>query len=92
MTGAEAEQLARQPAFAPDVLVCDNRLSDSDGVTLLPKLRHNLPRVPMILISAYLDTDGQASLPVDAFIERLPKPFLTTTLVAQVMDTARRHR
>jgi signal transduction histidine kinase len=91
-TGAEAEQLASQPAFAPHVLVCDNRLSDTDGVTLLPKLRRKLPRVPVILISAYLDTDGQPSLPVDALTERLPKPFLPTTLVARVMDAARRHR
>jgi signal transduction histidine kinase len=91
-TGAEAEHLARQAVFAPQVLVCDNHLSDTDGLTLLPKLRRTLPRVPVILISAYLDTDGQPALPVDALTERLPKPFLPTTLVSRVLDAASRHR
>lgn len=91
-TGADAERLAGQAAFAPHVLVCDNRLSDTDGITLLPKLRRKLPRVPVILISAYLDSDGQAAMPGDALTERLPKPFLPTTLVARVLDAAGRHR
>lgn len=91
-SGADAERMAAQPAFDPQVLVCDNHLSDTDGLTLLSKLRRRMPGVPTILISAYLDTDGQPSHLLDPLTERLPKPFAPSDLVARVMRTARRPR
>lgn len=90
-TGAEAEHLVSQPAFAPQVVVCDNRLADTSGLVLLPKLRRQLPQVPIIMISACSDCDGQSPSLADALVEHLPKPFLPTTLVSRVVDAARRH-
>jgi signal transduction histidine kinase len=89
-SGVEAERLADQIAFDPQVLICDNRLPDADGLTLLSKLRQRMPRVPTILISAYLDTDGQPPEPSDTLTERLPKPFAPSDLVARVIRAARR--
>lgn len=89
-SGAEAERMAEQVAFDPQVLVCDNRLPDTDGLTLLSKLRQRMPRVPTILISAYLDTDGRLPNLLDPLTERLPKPFAPNDLVARVIRSARR--
>jgi DNA-binding response OmpR family regulator len=59
---------------------------------LLRRLRHTLPSVPAILISAYLDSDGSAAAPEDIYSERLPKPFPPSTLLARVLAAAaRRH-
>ncbi|WP_426701243.1 ATP-binding protein [Rhodanobacter sp. Col0626] len=90
-SGADAERMAEQIAFDPQVLVCDNRLGDTDGTTLLLKLRQRMPRIPTILISAYLDTDGRSPNPADPLTERLPKPFSPNDLLARVIGAARRH-
>jgi CheY-like chemotaxis protein len=90
--GAEAERLAEAMQRPPHVLVCDHTMPDTDGATLLRKLREKLPHVPAILISAYLDTDGSSAHPADPFNERLPKPFSPDTLLARVRAIASLHR
>lgn len=90
-TGGEARRLVAQDSLQPHVLVCDNRLPDTDGITLLSELRRRLPDLPAILISAHLDTDGQPANQADALNERMPKPFPPSQLVARVLATARRH-
>lgn len=90
-TGAEAERAVAQATSMPQVLVCDNRLPDIDGLTLLSKLRRDLPDVPAILISAYLDSDGQLAIPRDPLNERLPKPFPPGDLLSRVLAAARRN-
>jgi signal transduction histidine kinase len=93
-TGAEAERHMERGGQPPQVLVCDNRMPDIDGITLLRRLRRHLPEVPVILISAYLDMDGQTP-PVDGdgiFTERLPKPFAPSLLVARVLHAAGKSR
>jgi signal transduction histidine kinase/ActR/RegA family two-component response regulator len=90
-TGAEVERIIRIAMPSPQVLVCDNHLPDTVGAILLRGLRQRFPDVPAILISAYLDTDGQPPGSEDSFIERLPKPFAPDTLVMRVQQAARRH-
>lgn len=82
--GAEAQWHVRHAVQPPQVLVCDNRMPDTDGPTLLRKLRLQLPRVPVILISACMDDDGQPSVPATEFTERLPKPFAPGVLLERV--------
>ena len=90
--GAEAERLLQQMRQPPHVLVCDYRMPDTDGASLLRRLRQNLQAVPAILISAYLDSDGSATDPADTYNERLPKPFSPSALLARVFSAAgRRH-
>ncbi|HEV7776763.1 MAG TPA: ATP-binding protein [Luteibacter sp.] len=86
-TGAEAERHVQDCALQPDIVVCDNRMPDTDGVSLLRRLRTYLPRVPVILISAYLDSDAQPPAD-DLYTERLPKPFAPSHLVSRVLKAA----
>jgi signal transduction histidine kinase/ActR/RegA family two-component response regulator len=89
-SGAETEQLVRHMTQPPHVLVCDHRMPDTDGSTLLRKLRQSFRTVPAILISAYIDTDGSSTSQVDPHSERLPKPFAPDVLLARVISAARR--
>jgi CheY-like chemotaxis protein len=63
-------------------------MPDTDGITLLRKLRTRLPEVPVILISAFLESDGQPLRGDDDFTERLPKPFAPSHLLARVLKVA----
>jgi len=90
--GAEAERMMVYSPQLPEVLICDHRMPDTDGLTLLHKLRQHLPEVPAILISAYLETDGLPPADEDPFSERLPKPFSPDTLVSRVHAAAARYR
>jgi CheY-like chemotaxis protein len=89
-TGADVERIVGFTMPSPQVLVCDNRLPDTNGTVLLRRLRQRFPTVPAILISAYLDTDGQPPGNEDDFVERLPKPFAPDTLVTRVQQAAAR--
>jgi signal transduction histidine kinase/ActR/RegA family two-component response regulator len=91
-SGAEAERLLARMEEPPHVLVCDYRMADTDGASLLQRLRRALHEVPAILISAYLDSDGSAAGLEDLHSERLPKPFAPSVLLTRVFAAARREQ
>jgi two-component system response regulator HydG len=42
-------------SFTPDLVLCDFRLDDMDGTTLLVKIKELLPEVPVIIMTGYSD-------------------------------------
>jgi two-component system, NtrC family, response regulator HydG len=42
-------------SFTPDLVMCDFRLDDMDGTTLLVKIKEQLPEVPVIIMTGYSD-------------------------------------
>ncbi len=42
-------------SFMPDLVLCDFRLDDMDGTTLLVKIKEQLPEVPVIIMTGYSD-------------------------------------
>jgi len=89
--GAEAMRHLAESSSPPQVLICDHRMPDIDGSTLLARIRERYPAVPAILISAYLENDAHAGETSHALNERLPKPFAPETLLTRVQQVARRH-
>jgi signal transduction histidine kinase/CheY-like chemotaxis protein len=89
--GAEALRQLAELSSAPEVLICDHRMPDMDGSTLLAHIRERYPSVPAILISAYLEGDTDVGGANHALNERLPKPFAPEALLARVNEVARRH-
>src|SRR5918999_1195801 len=75
--GAEALGLAQAQRF--DLVVSDFVMPKLDGFKLLAQLHSRYPRMPVILISAYMAADsGQAILQETA--KFIPKPFELETL------------
>ncbi|MFI5234569.1 MAG: response regulator [Gemmatimonadales bacterium] len=72
-TGAEALEALR--AAAPDVLILDMRLPDTDGVALLRQLRQELPRLAVIVTTAYVSVEPQLRMFDLSVSGYLVKPF-----------------
>ncbi|GIX29022.1 nitrogen regulation protein NR(I) [Pelomicrobium sp. G1] len=69
----EAE--AALQADAPSVVVTDIRMPGGSGLELLKGLKERLPRVPVIIMTAYSDLESAVSAFQGGAFEYLPKPF-----------------
>ena len=91
-SGADTDRLVEHMVQPPHVLVCDYRMADTDGASLLRRVRQTLHAVPAILISAYLESDGSVTGLEDMHSERLPKPFAPSTLLERIFAAASREQ
>lgn len=71
----------------PHLLICDNRMPDMDGDALLANLRPRWPRLPTILISAYLHDRNTSAEP---WVLHMPKPFSPDDLLVRARELVRR--
>ncbi|WP_119353347.1 nitrogen regulation protein NR(I) [Azohydromonas sediminis] len=67
--------LAALDTDEPQVLVSDIRMPGGSGIDLLGKVKERLPRVPVIIMTAYSDLDSAVSAFQSGAFEYLPKPF-----------------
>ncbi len=59
----------------PHVLVSDIRMPGGSGLDLLEQLKKRLPRLPVIIMTAFSDLDSAVAAFQGAAFEYLPKPF-----------------
>ena len=84
--GQEALELIR--LNQPDIVVSDIRMPVMDGLALTATLRQKYPAIPVILCTAFTDTDyllKAIELGVAAYI---PKPINTESLLAAIRQAA----
>lgn len=89
-TGAEAEAMAaRSP---PDLLVIDLHLPDTDGCTLLPRLRAaaGRPELPAVLCTAENPSDVAARAAAAGFVQTWTKPVVIDELRSAIRRLAGR--
>ncbi|MCI1192283.1 nitrogen regulation protein NR(I) [Calidifontimicrobium sp. SYSU G02091] len=67
--------LAALDTDEPQVLVSDIRMPGGSGIDLLGKVKERVPRVPVIIMTAYSDLDSAVSAFQSGAFEYLPKPF-----------------
>jgi DNA-binding response OmpR family regulator len=70
--------------FAPEVLVLDLRLPDTDGVTLLQEIRASRPTLPVIVTTAYVSMEPLINVLDLGHSGYLVKPFDMEDLAARI--------
>ena len=70
----------------PQVLVSDIRMPGGNGLALLAEVKHRLPLLPVIVMTAYTDLDSAVGALQGGAFEYLPKPFD----IARALDLIRR--
>jgi len=76
----------------PDAIVSDIRMPGMDGLTLLEKIRHLHPDIPVIIMTAHSDLDSAVNAYHGGAFEYLPKPFDVEEAVTQVRRACRHRR
>ena len=73
--GSANEALARLERAEPSVVMSDIRMPGRSGLELLHVLRERLPKLPVIIMTAFSDLDSAVSAFQGGAFEYLPKPF-----------------
>ena len=76
--------LARLKRERPDVIITDIRMPGTDGFGLLEQVQAEMPRLPVIVMTAYADLDRAVAAYQGGAFEYLPKPFDIDEAVAIV--------
>jgi len=75
------EELEKNP---PDIILCDFRLSDTDGKELLLKIKNMHPEVPVIIITGYSEIRAAVEVMKRGAFDYLTKPFLPEELLETI--------
>lgn len=72
---AASEALAELQRSQPSAVLSDIRMPGVSGLELLQQLKERLPKVPVIIMTAYSDLDSAVAAFQGGAFEYLPKPF-----------------
>jgi len=81
------EALSQLADFAPNVLVLDLRLPDTDGVALLQRIRTTRPDLPVVVTTAYASMEPLMTVLDLSHSGYLVKPFDLNELAARIDAT-----
>ncbi len=88
-TGNEA--LVALRATSPDLVVCDIRLSDIDGMSVFTRLASSAAAPPFLFVTAYGDIDQAVSLMRAGAGDYLTKPFEMDQFIDRARSLIHRH-
>ncbi len=86
--GAEAVRTAR--AFRPDAVVLDMMLPDMDGLSILGRLRRELPDIPVLFLTAKDAVEDRIAGLTAGGDDYVTKPFSLEEVVARLRGLIRR--
>lgn len=78
----------------PSVVISDIRMPGSTGLALLQTLKQRMPKLPIIIMTAYSDLDSAVSAFQGGAFEYLPKPFdlpKAIELIQRALSESERH-
>lgn len=78
------EALAALPGFRPQLVVTDLRMEGMDGMALFTALNHQLPSLPVIILTAHGSIPEAVEATQRGVFSYLTKPFDSTELLATV--------
>ena len=79
-----ADAVRRLEQFAPDVLVLDMRLPDTDGIALLQRIRQSHPALPVVVTTAYVSMEPLMEVLDLGHSAYLVKPYDLDDLAARI--------
>ena len=68
----------------PDVVLCDFRLTDTDGKELLVKIKSMIPNLPVIIITGYSDIKTAVEVMKHGAFDYVTKPLLPEEILATI--------
>lgn len=86
-SGCAEQMLEKLEQFTPDMILLDVHLPGLDGVSAIEKIRLQLPKVPIVLITAYADVRQAVEALKKGADDYLAKPIDLEELKATVFDT-----
>jgi DNA-binding NtrC family response regulator len=88
--GKEGLEFAREEAF--DVVIVDLKMPEIDGMTVLSRLRHEVPDTQVVMITGYATIESAVDAMRVGAYDYLPKPFSSDMLNAVVKRAIERRR
>ncbi len=73
-------------AFHPDVALCDFRLGDMDGSTLLMALHSKIPDLPVIIMTGYSDVRTAVNIMKLGACDYITKPLLPEEIIVSIKN------
>ncbi len=84
VAGTVAEAVARLDEFRPDLVLCDLRLPDGDGLDVLREAHRTRPDLPFVILTAYGAVETAVAAIKAGADDFLTKPFEDAQLLAAV--------
>lgn len=76
----------------PDLIICDLKLEDIDGITLLSKVKEKYNDLPVIIITAYSDITTSALAIKQGAYDYVMKPLLTEQILLLIQEAVTHHK
>lgn len=73
-SASEAKNVVKESDF--DLIMCDLRLPDSDGIELMSELKLNSPGIPVVLMTGYADVNTAVKAMKKGASDYISKPFV----------------
>jgi two-component system, NtrC family, response regulator HydG len=73
-SASEAKNIAKESDF--DLIICDLRLPDSDGIELMSELKANSQDIPVVLMTGYADVTTAVKAMKKGASDYISKPFV----------------
>lgn len=84
--GKASEARKRIKEEVPDVVICDLRLPEEDGITILEWIKSNYPKVVVIMMTSYADIQSAVSAIKLGAYDYISKPFNPEQLFMKINE------
>ena len=76
----------------PDLIICDLRLDDMDGISILKKVKKKNAAIPFIIITAYDDIQMSLNAIKLGALEYITKPILPEDILSIIQNTFKKNK